>query len=209
MSQSFPLTSAQLVAGYLETLLYAFHTVAFGFGFRYLVWGTDTSRSSKKTVNRFLVAAGVLLWIMGTIHLVLLLYDSVQIFNYQGPGGPTAAILARNWRGHVRSAIFCFTIIIGDLVLVSICFHPQEPLPSFFLQVYRCFVIYGRSWMVISVPVILLFAEAGCGMTSFIMQAVIPPRVVLTKVGKALQSVTLATWAITCALTMLTTCKFS
>ncbi|THV02599.1 hypothetical protein K435DRAFT_338195 [Dendrothele bispora CBS 962.96] len=42
-------------------------------------------------------------------------------------------------------------------------------------------------------------------MASFILQVITPPRVALTKVGQTLQSVTLATWAITCALTMLTT----
>jgi len=121
---SFSITEAQLVAGYLESVLYGFHTVAFGFGLRRLIWGSRTRRDVKEgawsTMNRLLVAAGILLWTLATIHIILFLYDSIQAFVfYQGPGGPAAAITTRAWRGHVRSMIFLLEAVIGDLVMVS------------------------------------------------------------------------------------------
>ncbi|THV02598.1 hypothetical protein K435DRAFT_962909 [Dendrothele bispora CBS 962.96] len=195
---SFPVTEAQLVAGYLGSVLYGFHTIAFGFGL-HRTWDLSMSASSRgivklkerswNTMNRLLLCAGVLLWILATLHIILFLRDSIQAFVfYQGPGGPAAAILERGWSGHVRSFVFLFETVIGDTVMI-----------------YRCFIVYGHSWPIVSPSLILLLAEFGCGLASFIIQVKTPPSIVLTDVGDTLRSVTLATWAITCALTTLNT----
>ncbi|KIK51146.1 hypothetical protein GYMLUDRAFT_405665 [Collybiopsis luxurians FD-317 M1] len=102
---SFPLTEATLVAAFFGTALYSVHTVAFAFAFRYLIW--DTKGVRKTSIHWFFVVSGLLLWILPTLHVILLNYDIVHAFVFEnGPAGPGAALVVRQWRGSFRVGAF-------------------------------------------------------------------------------------------------------
>jgi hypothetical protein len=48
------------------------------------------------------------------------------------------------------------TMIIGDFVLVGGIFLACSGLSAYVLQIYRCWVVYGRRWPIIT-PSLLLF----------------------------------------------------
>jgi len=77
------------------------------------------------------------------------------------------------------------------------------------VKIQRCWIVWNRWWLIIALPVLLIVAELGTGLTSLIWQLIIPPNELLTHAGEVLTAVSLATWAITCTLTVLTMSKCS
>jgi hypothetical protein len=103
MAADFPLTEANIVGHFLATLLFGFHTVAFGFGLRYLLWGPGGTLKSSSGIGWILLTAGVIIWILGALDVALSLYENIQAFAlYGGPGGPLGYFSLPSWAGVLR-----------------------------------------------------------------------------------------------------------
>ncbi|THV02573.1 hypothetical protein K435DRAFT_962888 [Dendrothele bispora CBS 962.96] len=190
-SDPFPITEAKLVGSFLATLLFGFHTVAFGFCLRCLLpYGNPTNRlgaPEKTKMFWVMLWAGIIIWVLGVLDVALALYDNISGFVFHA-GGPTEYFTLSHWVMDLRGWIFLVDALIGDFVMI-----------------HRCWIIWGRSWPIITFPIILFVAELGTGLASLIWQLVIPPNELLIHTGKVLTAVSLSNWAITCVLTVIVT----
>jgi hypothetical protein len=103
MAANFPLAEAKLVGNFLATLLFGFHTVAFGFGLRYLLWGPNGKLKGSSAIGWILLTAGVTMWLLAALDVSLSLYENIQGFAlYTGPGGPVGFFTQSRWSGDLR-----------------------------------------------------------------------------------------------------------
>jgi len=143
---ALPLDKAYLTAIWLETLFY-------GINFT-LCWICGYVLIKKKSKTPWAMLAVVILqWTLSTVHVSLgftrLIYGF--IYNRDEPGGPAAYFSNISIPGNVAK-VFIHTLnsAVGDSVVV-----------------WRCYLVWGKSWKVVTVPLILLcgFVVSGIGQT--------------------------------------------
>jgi hypothetical protein len=143
---SLPLDKAYLTAIWLETLFY-------GINFT-LCWICGYVLIKKKNKTPWVMLAVVVFqWMISTIHVSLgftrLIYGF--IYNRDEPGGPAAYFSNISIPGNVAKVFFhTLNTAVGDGVVV-----------------WRCYLVWGKSWKVVTVPLILLcgFIVSGIGQT--------------------------------------------
>jgi len=141
-----PLDRAYLTAIWLETLFY-------GINFT-LCWICGYVLIKKKTKTlRIMLAVVIFQWLLSTVHVSLGFTRLVYGFIYERdePGGPAAYFSNISIPGNVAK-VFIHTLntAVGDSVVV-----------------WRCYLVWGRSWKVVTLPLILLcgFVASGIGQT--------------------------------------------
>lgn len=143
---SLSLAECQLVAVFMTSVAYGIYLVTLGMCLQTLFWPQSAERRVK--MNRPLAVAMVLMAIFATLEAAFTLRFAMDGFIYKnGPGGPEAVF--RNvsaWVNVMKTTDVQVMTFIGDGILI-----------------YRCFVIYARSRLVIIFPIILWIGNGVCG----------------------------------------------
>ncbi|KAF8503020.1 hypothetical protein BU17DRAFT_101872 [Hysterangium stoloniferum] len=130
INHNLPLDKAELIAFFLESLLYGVSLLLFVI----TIWVLVYHRKSER-LNKRLVATSSLMMFFGTFHLAVDLVRVLEGFISQreAVGGPVA-YFARlyEWSQLLKTAIFAIQTVLAD---------------SF--ATYRCWVVWNRSWAVI------------------------------------------------------------
>ncbi|EIN06466.1 hypothetical protein PUNSTDRAFT_136326 [Punctularia strigosozonata HHB-11173 SS5] len=151
---AFTLGAAQLTALFMETLFYGLFLATFFQTTRTLLFTRAQWRRGDVRWSLVLVSWGMFL--IGTLDVVLLFKHNLDGFvNYTGPGGPDARFGdISDWVNPTRAVTFCLQVVLGDGMLI-----------------YRCFIVYSRSWLVIVVPCLLCIGTAACGLAVPVVEA--------------------------------------
>jgi len=138
------LARAYLSAIWLETLFYGMNFVLFGACLFILTVGRRTPH-----INKTLVAIAVVMFCFSTAHVSLGFYRLIEGFIVLAnePGGPGAFFSNVSIPANVaKVGIHTVNSIFGDSVVV-----------------WRCFLVWGRSWKMCFLPILLVVASAICG----------------------------------------------
>lgn len=141
-----PLDKAYLTAIWLETLLYGINAT--------LCWICGYVLLKKKNKTPWIMLSVVIFqWSISTIHVSLGFTRLIYAFIYyrDKPGGPEGYLTNISIPGNVAK-VFLHTLnsAVGDSVVV-----------------WRCYLVWGRSWKIVTLSLILLcgFIVAGIGQT--------------------------------------------
>ncbi|TCD63101.1 hypothetical protein EIP91_006005 [Steccherinum ochraceum] len=136
---SFPLDIAQLVALFVESVLYGAFLMTFGMCVHAL-WNSQLSGSSQK---RMFIAVALLLFLFATSDVAFGLRHLIDAFiYYRGSGGAIQELSDIAYWVNVMKAInYSCQTSIADWVMI-----------------YRCYILYGRSWKVIAALIVLWLA---------------------------------------------------
>ncbi|PSS29864.1 hypothetical protein EW026_g7441 [Hermanssonia centrifuga] len=147
MEDSFPITVAQTVALFLESIFYGIYLVTLGHCSRTLLFESDRFvLKRRKEIKWIMVTAALLMAIVATLNVSFILRHILNAFiYYKGPGGATAELSdIGNWVNVMQTADYVAQTAIGDSVLI-----------------YRLYVIYNRRWTIVVLPIMMWMANIG------------------------------------------------
>ncbi|KAJ8495783.1 hypothetical protein ONZ45_g12709 [Pleurotus djamor] len=144
---SFTISKARLVGLFLECIAYGVSLVTIPLCIRALVWSRGRMRSLG-TIHWITLIAALLLAFFATFDVIITLIWLIDAFVlYEGPGGaPTVFLNISDWINVMKSVNLIFPILIGDLILI-----------------YRCWIVYDKSYVVIFAPMIIWVVDAAMG----------------------------------------------
>ncbi|KAF8997196.1 hypothetical protein BDQ17DRAFT_1248936 [Cyathus striatus] len=147
----FSLPAYELTGLFLETYFYGVNSISFAFCLHSLLT-TAGRRRSREEINWIMLTIGCTLFFVASLDMFLTFTRCLQAFIfYDGPGGPAAVFSDLGyWITLTTSFTTLFQTVIGDGVLI-----------------YRCWIVYSRSWRVIIIS-ILLWIGAAISMTLII-----------------------------------------
>ncbi|KIP07584.1 hypothetical protein PHLGIDRAFT_412628 [Phlebiopsis gigantea 11061_1 CR5-6] len=137
---NIPVDVAQLVALFMESIFYGLYLVTFGMCM-YIMLVRGRSGARQRGV---FIAVAVSMFVVATLDVVLLLVHILYAFVwYHGPGSAIGEFLDISvWINAIRLVTYSAQTSIGDVILI-----------------YRCFVVYGRSLLVLIPFGLLWIAE--------------------------------------------------
>ncbi|KAH8105363.1 hypothetical protein BXZ70DRAFT_520696 [Cristinia sonorae] len=135
MADNFPIDVAQIVALFLESVFYGIYLVTFGLCVNVLLFSKHT-RPGGRRKHRFLspfFLVALLLFIIATLDEALLLRHVLDAFVwYKGPGGAKEEFADISyWVNVMKTVTYVAQTSIADAMLI-----------------YRCYVVYGRRWLI-------------------------------------------------------------
>ncbi|TFY68961.1 hypothetical protein EVJ58_g701 [Rhodofomes roseus] len=147
MVSGFPISEAQLVALFAESIAYGMHVVTFAFCMYSWVHRSKASQSARSWPW---MSIAIALFIVGTLDVSFNLYHNIIAFIlYTGPGGANGEFeKLSNWVNVMRSVWARLCALISDAALI-----------------YRCWVVYSpsaRRWSVVAFPILLWLGVAAC-----------------------------------------------
>ncbi|KAJ7915744.1 hypothetical protein B0H13DRAFT_1999391 [Mycena leptocephala] len=135
----FPLTEAQITGIYFETLTYGMYLVTCCFCAQMLFWipqpGAGERLRQRSEIKWLLVSIFCFIFVVSTFDDIIgLLYMILAFVKYKGAGGPKELMDSHYWINIARAFNQILNMLVSDFVLV-----------------YRCFIVYGRRWLAITV----------------------------------------------------------
>ncbi|KAH7889178.1 hypothetical protein F5I97DRAFT_1934143 [Phlebopus sp. FC_14] len=144
----FPVTAAQIVALFSESVLYGVYLVTLFHCLRALLWSESDGRF-KSQINWSMLIPALLLCLFATLDVAFGLRHLLDAFvYYQGPGGPAEELSDISYWVNVMKIYSTAGVrqtvdsvaqtYIGDAILV-----------------YRCYCVYGRNWRYVILSILL------------------------------------------------------
>ncbi|RDX40975.1 hypothetical protein OH76DRAFT_1365346 [Lentinus brumalis] len=143
----FPLPRAELIAFFLESLIFGAFTVLYAIAIWILLYREKVR--SRSSLNKMLFATSTVMYVLSVAHLILDVQRAVVGFVNEGgkPDGTLNFYLRLNNPTHIaKNVIFITMTLVGDS-FVS----------------YRLWIVWNRAWWIIILPIGLLFATAIAG----------------------------------------------
>ncbi|KAJ7061150.1 hypothetical protein C8F01DRAFT_1288369 [Mycena amicta] len=180
-------TEAQLYTQLLEAIFWGFHIVSLVFCLKALLRSPKGGWKRSKEISKVMLCVVLLMACIGTFDLGLTFAVNLNaLVFYTGPGGPDAAFNnTSGWMDLMSVIDVILQISLGDVMLI-----------------YRCFIVYGRSWRAIAIPVLLAVTGLVLIILVIFFQVTLPPGAQFASPYKEL---TIATWAITISINIVTT----
>ncbi|KAJ7169376.1 hypothetical protein C8R43DRAFT_1121248 [Mycena crocata] len=153
--------AARLVALFVGSILYGILLTTFVPCIQSLLFSASQRFQLKprSQIKVPIVAATILMFLVSTFSAILSLQDVFDAFiDYDGPGGALQFYHTGNhgWKHWMLAVEDAVQVILGDGLLI-----------------YRCYVIYDRSWRAIAVPAVSWMALAAMAITSAYRESVL------------------------------------
>ncbi|KAI0027984.1 hypothetical protein K488DRAFT_35307, partial [Vararia minispora EC-137] len=130
-----PVDEAQIVALFVESVLYGVFLVTFGMTVRTLLFSRgDSSTVRSGGQHYFFVVVAFAFFVVATFDEAMVLRHVLDAFiYYKGPGGPNGEFsMISYWVNVMKTVDYCIMTSIGDAVLI-----------------YRCFIVWSKNWFII------------------------------------------------------------
>ncbi|KAF9529969.1 hypothetical protein CPB83DRAFT_811692 [Crepidotus variabilis] len=140
--QSFPIDEAQLVGLFMQSIFYGT-----------LLWG-DGWFKPVRLVHKTMLLATTLMFIIATLDVAFQFRHNLEAFIYF-KGDPIDEFNKTSyWLNVVVMGCYVAQVFVGDAVLL-----------------YRCWIVYQKNWVVITLPITLWLATTACGITTIYNEA--------------------------------------
>ena len=150
----FPLDTAQIVALFMTSIFYGILLTTFVGCMRVLLWSrTEQRLKSLDKINFAMLIPALLMFIFASLDISFDLRQNVQAF-VESEDAIEEFEKTSNWLVYMKMVDYVIQTFIGDGILI-----------------YRCWVIYGRKWLVIVAPVILWAGGTACGIATAYIEA--------------------------------------
>ncbi|KIK61736.1 hypothetical protein GYMLUDRAFT_73243 [Collybiopsis luxurians FD-317 M1] len=163
------ISEAQLLGVFLASVFWGMFLITFVQCMRYLLWDSKGVLRSASSINWIVFIVAILLAILSTLDIALGLMHAIEAFIfYTGPGGSNARFTGlTDWVNILKTCNIVFGKLISDGVLI-----------------YRCWVVYNKSWFIISFPLLLWLGYLGLAIFVVYLEASAGnPHVLLTGPG--------------------------
>ncbi|KAF9461131.1 hypothetical protein BDZ94DRAFT_1299406 [Collybia nuda] len=162
--QEFGISAAQIVGLWMETLFMGFYLVSCGFALRAFLWHTDGRLKRRFEINWILFITAIALCVVAVFDVALGLLHNIQAFIfYTGPGGSDAEFTnISDWVNVMKSVTVLIQTILGDGMLI-----------------YRCWIVYSRSWRILVAPTIFFLGDIGCAMVVIYRESTLRAKVLV------------------------------
>ncbi|KAF7348485.1 hypothetical protein MVEN_01365900 [Mycena venus] len=192
-SDAFPITAAQLTGLYFETLAYGMYLVTCCFCAQTLFWiaqpGGGERLRRRSEVQWMLVSVFCFIFVVSTFDDIIgMIHIIIAFVKYKGAGGPEEEFTnIRDWLNIVRTIDQAANMIMGDFILI-----------------YRCYVVYGRRWTVIT-PSFMLYLTGIATAVKLIVVQITTSNTAITLNSNVIKPWSSAFFAINAAQNILTT----
>jgi len=180
----FPVDVAQMVGLFMECILYGVYLVTFGMCMRALL----SKRTANASIKYHMVLVSLLMFTFATLDVAFGLRHNLEAFiYYKGPGGAIGEFgIESNWVNVMKTADYVAQTAIGDGILV-----------------YRCYMVYNKRWIIVSIPAILWLATSVCSVITIEIEATLRQNAFLNE--RSLTPFITSTLILTLVLNILTT----
>ncbi|KAJ7983269.1 hypothetical protein DFH06DRAFT_1081455 [Mycena polygramma] len=186
--EQFPITEAQIVALFLESVFWGIYSITFVLCLRSLLFKSswEPKRLTELNWPMLLVALGMCTF--ATLDVAIGLMHNIQAFAlYDGPGGASEKFSdISNWVNVVKTVDVVIQTLLGDGMLV-----------------YRCWVVHSKSWVVVAASIVLWLGTAVCTVMNIQIEASLHSHALIT--SSSLQPVIISFWCLTISQNLLTT----
>lgn len=133
----FTLPAAEIVALFMQAVGYGAHMITFSACMSKML---SVKMDGRRHIQWPLFAVALALFTIGTLDIAVHLYQTLDAFVYYTGKGGAAVIFSHfsSWPNVVRTT----SLMIGAMI-------------SDGAWIYRCWVIYGRRWVAVSLPMLL------------------------------------------------------
>ncbi|KAJ7452120.1 hypothetical protein B0H11DRAFT_2074364 [Mycena galericulata] len=185
---NFPITEAQIVGLFLESVFWGFYLITFILCLRSLLFGSNWQLKRLSEINWAMLLVALAMCSFATLDVALGLMHNIEAFVlYTGPGGALEEFSnISDWVNIMKTVDVVLQTMLGDGMLI-----------------YRCWVVYGKSWRVVAFSILLWCGGAACTVITIRIEADLHSNVLIT--SSSLQPVTIAFWVLTIVQNMLTT----
>ncbi|KAI0351179.1 hypothetical protein OH77DRAFT_1411426 [Trametes cingulata] len=145
--ETFPLARAELIALFLESMIFGAFTVLYAIAIWILLYREKLR--GKSTLNRMLFGTTTVMWILSVAHLAIDVVRAVEGFVVWAdkPGGTNAFYARISDPTEVAKNVLYITMTLVADSFVS----------------YRLFIVWNRTWWILCIPSVLLLATAVAG----------------------------------------------
>ncbi|KIK53444.1 hypothetical protein GYMLUDRAFT_120627, partial [Collybiopsis luxurians FD-317 M1] len=176
---------AQILGLFLQSVFYGLFCISTA-ACIHSAWNFPKRGQSRSSVKWLMLTIAGLLWVVGTLDVILEVVRHVDAF-ITSPEGPLAKFTdLSDWINICKTTDIGVQTFIGDSLLI-----------------YRCWVIYNESWAVISLPLILWVGGTVCTILGATFESKFATRSTLNT--PVLAPIIYGFWASTIALNIITT----
>ncbi|KAJ7282494.1 hypothetical protein C8J57DRAFT_1295516 [Mycena rebaudengoi] len=180
------IVAAQLCGLFFGSMFYGIYLVTLGIAVR-VILTTDYRWKRRSEIKWLTLVVSVILFLNGTLDLALALYGNIHAFVFAGADGAAYVFLhASGWENVLKTMAVGTQSITGDAILI-----------------YRCWVVYHRSWRLVVVPLILWLGTLVANGRMIWIQASLVTRELIT--AKLILPWGMTFWALTITANSLTT----
>ncbi|KAJ6482981.1 hypothetical protein C8R47DRAFT_1133449 [Mycena vitilis] len=182
----FPPAESQLITQFLESIFWGIYVVTFAFCLAALL-RTQNRWMRPAEVSKPMLVVTILMGCIATFDVCLTFLINLNAFVfYNGPGGPKAAFdNTSGWMDIMGTVDVILQTVLGDIMLI-----------------YRCWIVYGRWWIAITVPVVLAIAGLVCIGLMIFLEVTLPAA---SQFDSPYKQVVVSTWALTICINVVTT----
>lgn len=154
VNDNFPIDEAQ-IGVFMEAVFYGIYLVTFVKCMKFLLWADGAFKPLYQLHYKMLVGA-LLMFIFGTLDVAFHLRHNLDAF--VGAPNPQAVLDhfndTSNWINVMKMVAYVLQTFVGDAILL-----------------YRCWIIYGRNWMIVALPAVLWLGGTVCGAMTIYVEA--------------------------------------
>lgn len=150
---TFPIDAAQVVGLFMESVFYGIFLVSFFGCMRALLWSEGWFKPIQM-INKKMFIAAMTMFIFASLDVAFGLRHNLVAF-IQFQGDPIVEFTkTSNWLNVMKMVCYVAQTFVGDSILL-----------------FRCWVVYGKNWLVICVPMVLWLGTAACGTMTIYIEA--------------------------------------
>ncbi|KAF8208494.1 hypothetical protein K438DRAFT_1812301 [Mycena galopus ATCC 62051] len=184
----FPITEAQLVGLFLESVFWGIYLVTFFLCLRALLFNAELEPRRLRDLNWPMLAIVLVMGTFATLDVVIGLLHNIQAFViFKGPGGAAGEFSnISDWVNIIKTVDVVAQTTIGDGMLI-----------------FRCWVVHSRSWRVVALSILLWLGSTACAVMIVRVEATLHSNTLIT--SSSLDPLVLSFWVITIVQNILTT----
>ncbi|KAI9061933.1 hypothetical protein FKP32DRAFT_1612869 [Trametes sanguinea] len=145
--ETFPLARAELIALFMESMLFGAFTVLYAIAIWILLYREKIRGRSR--LNRMLFGTSTVMWVLSVAHLAIDVVRAVQGFVVWGQ--------KPNGTNEFYAIISSPTEVAKNVIYISMTLVADS------FVTYRLFIVWNRTWWILTIPVTLLVATAVAG----------------------------------------------
>ncbi|KAJ7037807.1 hypothetical protein C8F04DRAFT_1329070 [Mycena alexandri] len=186
--EDFPITEAQILGLFLESVFWGIYLITFFLCLRSLLFTPNYELKRFSEINWPMLVVTLLMCVLATLDVAVGLLHNIQAFVlYNGPGGPTQEFSnISDWINVVKGFDIILQTILGDGMLI-----------------FRCWVVYGKSWLVVAFSLLLYLGSGVCGAMILRIEGTLRLHVLITG-ASSIKPLILSFWVLTIVQNILT-----